>query len=91
MTLFESDRDNLTVYSKDEIIAQFQDGKFATDDKKVIKVLRTLDTCEEVNLSGEELTSEDYFDGEKFKKKVTSSTVADDVTNYEGGENEQSM
>lgn len=80
--LFESDRPNLTVYHKDVIVAQFADGKFETDDDKIIKILQKLDTVSEVDLSKattvekvEDLKDEDYFDGQKFKKKAENTEV----------------
>lgn len=78
--LFESDRPNLTVYHKEEVIASFQDGKFATDDKKTIKILLTVAGVHEVE-PADELNGEDYFDSQKFNKRagINNKTETDDV------------
>jgi hypothetical protein len=66
MILFESERPNLVVSStNDEVIAQFEDGKFQTESKKIAKILRTLEGVHEVDLAGEE-----FFDSQKFEEKA---------------------
>lgn len=56
--LYESDRDQLSVFDGDEIIAQFTDGKFATTDKKTMKILDTVPGVHAVDLAGVDPTIE---------------------------------
>ena len=66
MVLFESQRPNLLVHNtNNEIIAQFVDGKFETDDNKIIKVLLSIEHVEEVDLAGVY-----YFDAQAFENRT---------------------
>lgn len=67
--LLESSRPTLIVTDKnDVIIASFVDGKFETNDPKIIKILLTIEGVEEVT-PADPLKGDDFFDGAKFKEK----------------------
>jgi len=61
--LFESDKPDLEVYISDGTrIAIFADGKFATDNKKTIKILHNTPGVHQVDLAGV-----DAFDDQTFE------------------------
>lgn len=71
--IFESDKNELSVYYKDKLIAEFHNGKYETSDEKTIEILNKLEGVEE---AVEDLKGEDFFDKKKFEKKITNDKEA---------------